>query len=86
MAMIEPDQIDAAEELNWEKINASEGKKFKQRIDSLFEGFSQEDLLAFVEDALEADDLPIVTNEGREPMFIILKTIIDVLEESVKVR
>jgi hypothetical protein len=39
-----------------------------------------------VEDALEADDLPIVTNEGREPMFIILKTIIDVLEESVKVR
>lgn len=26
MAMIEPDQIDAAEELNWEKINASEGK------------------------------------------------------------
>ena len=33
MAMIEPDQIDAAEELNWEKINASEGKKFKQRID-----------------------------------------------------
>lgn len=83
MAMIEPDQIDAAEELNWEKINASEGKKFKQRIDALFEGFAQEDLLAFVEDALEADDLPIVTNEGREPMFIILKTIIDVLEQSV---
>ena len=83
LALIEPEQIDAAEEENWEKLNNSTGKKFSQRIDGLFEGFTQEDLLAFVEDALEADDLPIVTNEGREPMFIILKTIIDVLEASV---
>ncbi len=83
MSLIHPEQIDNAEEANWEKINASTGKKFNQRIDGLFKDFPQEDLLAFIEDALEADDLPIVTNEGREPMFIILKTVIDVLEESV---
>ena len=82
MMLIHPEQIDNAEEANWEKINASTGKKFSQRIDGLFQDFPQEDLLAFIEDALEADDLPIVTNEGREPMFIILKTVIDVLEES----
>jgi len=83
ISLIEPEQIDAAEEENWEKLNNSAGKKFSQRIDVLFADFTQEDLLAFVEDALEADDLPIVTNEGREPMFIILKTIIDVMESSV---
>lgn len=77
---ITPGQIDIAEEANWEKLNQSTAKKFSQRIDGLFEDFPQEDLLAFVEDALEADELPIVTNEGREPMFIVLKTIIDVLE------
>ena len=42
----------------------------------------QEDLLAFAEDAvLEEEDDPeaLVTKEGREPIFVALKTMVDVL-------
>lgn len=78
-------QIDAAEEANWDILSRATGKKFSQRIDGFFENYVQEDLLAFVEDALEPDELPIVTPEGREPLFITLKTIIDVLNANIKV-
>ena len=40
---------------------------------------SQEDLLAFVEDNLVEDEDSVVTKEGREPMFVALKSVIDVL-------
>ncbi len=74
--------IESTEEANWEILNSATSNKFRNRIDAFYTDYPQEDLLAFVEDALEPDDLPIVTKEGREPLFIILKTIIDVLEKN----
>lgn len=72
--------ISEAEEKNWELLETSTARRFRERLDVFFEGFEQEDLLAYIEDALTDDDEnPIVTKEGREPMFIALKTIVDVM-------
>ncbi|MEO0876376.1 MAG: hypothetical protein AAFY48_17390, partial [Bacteroidota bacterium] len=40
---------------------------------------AEEELLALVEDAILDDDESPVTNEGREPIFVSLKSIIDCL-------
>lgn len=81
---IAPEALEAAEENNWELLEQlpPTAKKFRERLDVLFAASAQEDLLAFVEDALlgdeDGDDLPI-TREGREPIFIIMKTVVDCL-------
>ena len=75
-------EIGEAEELNYEILEASTAKKFRDRLDPFFENTAQEDLLAFAEEAvLESEDDPesLVSKEGREPIFIALKTIVDVL-------
>ena len=70
--------IEEAEERNWELIDEVEEKHFRERITVFFDDSTQEDLLAFVEDALvEDDEDSVVTKEGREPMFVALKTMID---------
>lgn len=84
VAEVTASQIDMVEEANWDILSRATGKKFSQRIDVFFEDYAQEDLLAFVEDALVPDELPIVTSEGREPLFVTLKTIIDVLNANMK--
>ncbi|MBV6443516.1 MAG: hypothetical protein DYG98_09330 [Haliscomenobacteraceae bacterium CHB4] len=82
---IEPvseEQIGMAEEKNYEVLEHSTAKKFRDRLNPFFEQTSQEDLLAFAEDAvLEEEDDPdaLVTKEGREPIFVALKTMVDVL-------
>ena len=82
------EQISEAEERNWLLLQDAAGSSFRQKADLLFEGYPQEDLLAFVEDALseteagEADDL--VSAEGREAMFISLKTAIDCLAQAAQ--
>jgi hypothetical protein len=69
-----------AEEQNWAKLEHVTAQRFNERLDVFFENYPQEDLLAFVEDALADDDEdPIVTKEAREPMFVTLKTVIDSL-------
>ena len=63
-------------------MDASNAKNFRDRLNEFFEGSDQEDLLAFAEEAvLEDEDDPesIVTKEGKEPIFIALKTMVDVL-------
>jgi len=78
------DQIGKLEEQNWEVFENAGKKGFREKLDPFFEGYTQEDLLAFVEDALTRDDTTendIITKTGREPMFIIMKTVIDVLCE-----
>jgi len=75
-------EIGEAEEINYAVLEASTAKKFRDRLDPFFENTSQEDLLAFAEDAvLDSEDDPdsIVSKEGREPIFVALKTIVDVL-------
>lgn len=79
-------RVEAAEEMNWEKMEAVTSRKFRERLDVFFEKTPQEDLLAFVEDSLttdiEEEEEWQITPEGREPIFIALKTMIDVLTES----
>ncbi|HMN89044.1 MAG TPA: hypothetical protein PKE68_03425 [Saprospiraceae bacterium] len=50
------------------------------RLNVFFDQYLQEDLLAFIEEALaDDDDDPIVTKEAREGMFVVLKTLTDCL-------
>jgi hypothetical protein len=79
---VSEEALGGAEEINWAKYQDSSSRRFRDRLDAFFEGSPEEDLLAFVEDALEIDDENPepdleLTKEGREPIFIGLKSIID---------
>ncbi len=77
--------IEIAEEKNWETMATSSAKIFRARIDPFFVGYPQEDLLAFVEDALADDeDTPtdFISKESREALFITAKTLIDCLQKA----
>ncbi len=79
---ISEDEIGEAEEVNFGVLEASTAKKFRDRLNPFFEKYPQEDLLAFAEEAVleEEDEVEaLVTKEGRETIFIALKTMIDVL-------
>jgi hypothetical protein len=79
---VSEDQIGEAEERNYEVLEQSTEQRFRERLDVFFDNTTQEELLAFAEEAvLEDEDDPqsIVTKEGREPIFVALKTMIDVL-------
>ncbi len=77
-----PEDISKAEEQNWEKLNQSKERRFHDRITPLFEDYPQEDLLAFAEDALAYDEEDnFITSEGREYMFVALKSVIDGIED-----
>lgn len=77
---VNEDQISEAEDENWEKLESVRSHIFRERVGIFFENHPQEDLLAFVEDALLDDDEdPLVTKEGREAMFVTLKSVVDLL-------
>jgi hypothetical protein len=79
---VSEEEIGAAEEKNYEVMEINAGKTFRERLNPFFENTKQEDLLAFAEDAVldeEDDQDPIITKEGREPIFVALKTMVDVL-------
>lgn len=79
---VSEEQIGEAEEANYGVLEASTAKKFRDRLNEFFEGSDQEDLLAFAEEAvLEDEDDPeaLVSKEGREPIFVAVKTLVDVL-------
>lgn len=83
--VIAPEALEDAEERNWELLEQlpPSVKRFRERLDVLFESSTQEDLLAFVEDALledeQEEERPPVAKESREPIFVLLKTVIDCL-------
>jgi len=77
---ISSEEIEAAEEKNWVLLQQATGTEFRERLNIFFEDETEkEDLLAFAEDALLDDDDSPVSPEGREPLFVSLKTIIDCL-------
>jgi hypothetical protein len=79
---VSEDQIGEAEEANYAILEASSAQKFRDRLNEFFEDYEQEDLLAFAEEAmLEDEDDPeaMVSKEAREPIFIAVKTLVDVL-------
>lgn len=80
---VEQQDLDEKEEANWEILNEASSPRFHERLDPFFEHTDQEDLLAFIEDSLVIDDNEEdewkITKEGREPIFIGLKTLVDCL-------
>ncbi len=82
---VSEEQIGLAEEQNYEILEAANAKNFRDRLDAFFDNTPQEDLIAFAEEAVldDEDSGPdaLVTKEGREPIFIAVKTVIDVLTQ-----
>ena len=83
-ALIPEDDIGAVEERNWERIESSSARTFREKLDVFFRDIPQEDLLAFAEDLLlppaeEDDESDDLTPEGRELIFVGLATVIEVL-------
>ena len=78
---LSPEEISTAEEQNWDRLNQSKERRFHDRITPFFDDYPQEDLLAFTEDALAYDEEDnFITSEGREYMFVALKSVIDVIK------
>ena len=68
------------EEKNWLLLQEQKKGSFRDKLDVFFDQYAQEDLLAFVEDALAEDEEEseaVVTKEGREAIFVILRSILD---------
>jgi hypothetical protein len=79
---VSEEMIGEAEERNYAMLENSTGKTFRDKLTPFFENHPQEDLLAFAEDAVTEDENEpdaLITKEGKEPVFIALKTMIDVL-------
>lgn len=71
------EELMEAEEKNWSLLQTVQANRFHERLDVFFTDYPQEDLLAFVEDALSDEEDEWVTKEGREAVFVTLKSIID---------
>jgi hypothetical protein len=90
MPVLTEDQLGEAEEQNWEVMESIKGTLFNDKLDAFFEGYPQEDLLAFIEDSLTEDpedpdaNMDFITDEGREPMFVALKSILDAFDKLLK--
>lgn len=79
---VSEEQIGEAEERNYEILEMSQAQNFRARLDPFFQDTTQEDLLAFAEEAVmeeENQKEPLVTAAGREHIFVALKTLTDVL-------
>lgn len=81
LPLIVGDAIADAEEKNWHTWNTSKAKKFSERVTLFFDKYPQEDLLAFAEDLIMGEEEEGISKEGRELIFITLKTIIDLFTE-----
>ena len=72
------EQLSQAEERNWDLLqDGAKSRHFHERLDVFFEDSPQEELLAFLEDALSDDSDGWVTLEGREALYASLKSIVD---------
>ena len=71
-------EIETAEENNYTSLE-SEHMRFSEMADLLFDGYPQEDLLAFIEDTVIPDEENFPSPVGRKVIFMTMKTIIDVL-------
>ena len=69
-----------AEERHYELIQQTKGP-FRERVTPFFEQSEEEELLAFVEDLTisETEGNGALSNEAREPFFVTLATVVEVL-------
>ena len=78
---LKPKKLEKIEEQNWEKLNNAKGKTFRAKLDVFFDGHTQEDLLAFVEDSVQDDEEQMVSGAARDIVFICATTILDTIIE-----
>lgn len=81
---ISPKLVEDIDERNWDEWNNSKRTSYKDKLDDIFDGYAQEDLLSFVEDSLISDEDMEVSSTGRELIFITCKTMIDSLDSAIK--
>jgi hypothetical protein len=83
LPFVDEARLSELEEANWNIIQGNKGNTFRSRLDPFFENYAQEDLLAFVEDALTQDEdgEEIVSREGQEALFVCLKSVVDALTQ-----
>lgn len=65
------------EEDNWQV--REEESNWASAADMFFEGYAEEDLLAFVEDMLNSEESDDLTEIGKEVLFITTKSYIDLV-------
>lgn len=79
-AVVTETHLSTAEDHNWEMLQGVTARQFRERLTVFFEEHpAEEELLAFIEDAILDDEESPVTKEGREPIFVSLKSIVDCL-------
>lgn len=79
-ATVTETHLAAAEDHNWGMLQEVKTRQFRDRLTIFFEEQPvEEELLAFIEDAILDDEESPVTSEGREPIFVSLKSIVDCL-------
>lgn len=81
--IIELEIIQKIDEENWTTVDQNKYKTLKEIADHYFEEYGQEDMLAFVEDALTEDEEYQISNIGRNVIFVSMKTIIDVFSHNL---
>lgn len=72
------DEISEIEEKNWDLLQQGKGD-FREKLNVFFDNFSQEDMLAFIEDMLMDEEQEAISKEGKEHIFIICKTFLDII-------
>ncbi len=70
----DPKKFQAIEDKNWEQFNWK-GKSWKEKMDLMFDGYKEEELLAFTEDMLNDES---ISDLARELIFVTAKSYIDV--------
>jgi len=71
------DEFESNDEQNWGQRDKS--TSFDKSKDILFEAYHQEDLLAFIEDLISEDENEILSDVGKEIIFLSAKSYIDTL-------
>ena len=78
------DILSDKEEANWNKLSTQpDSMPFLEKISVLYLDYDQEDLLAFVEDSI-AETEGVFAKEAREPMFVMMKSVVDSFSELVE--
>ncbi|MCS7035254.1 MAG: hypothetical protein RMJ33_02590 [Saprospiraceae bacterium] len=82
---VDSETIGEAEERNYERLETTSGRRFEERLEAFFDDTNQEALLSFAVEAVTEDGEEeglVVTPEGRETVFVAVKTVIDVLTKN----
>lgn len=86
-SMASEDDIGEAEEWVCSVLEKGANQPFNERLDPFYEEIADElkELLVLAEDLVSEDpddeDPPLVTKEGREPIFVALMTLIEALSK-----